>query len=406
MAVMKVLSGNSAAAEAVRQVHPDVVAAYPITPSTPIIEKIAGFIADGQIDTELINAESDHSAVSACIGASAAGGRVFTATASQGLALMHEILFIASSLRLPIVAAVANRALSAPITIHTDHSDSMAQRDCGWVQLFSENAQEAYDNIIQAFKIAEHPDVKTPVLVGMDGFITSHAMANMLVEETADIAEFVGKCVPAYSLLDNENPITIGSIDISDHYFEHKVNQLQGMKNARKIIKEVGKEFGDRFGRYYGNFESYKLDDAEFAVVLMSSSAGTAKESVDELRSKGEKVGLLKLRVFRPFPYRELKERLSHLKAIAVLDRAVSPGNYGGPLFSEIRSSLYDLENRRPLVFPYIYGLGGRDIAMNHFRDVFMEIKEKSAKIGEKAGEKVGEKVEIDTDTAFINLRD
>lgn len=406
MAIMNVLSGNSAAAEAVRQVQPDVVVGYPITPSTPILEKIAAFIADGQINTELINAESDHSALSACIGASAAGGRVFTATASQGLALMHEILFIASSLRLPIVAAVANRALSAPITIHADHSDAMAQRDCGWIQLFSENAQEAYDNIIQAFKIAEHPDVKTPVMVGMDGFITSHTMTNMLMEETDDIAEFIGKYTPAYSLLDNENPITVGSIDISDHYFEHKVNQLQGMKHARKVIKDVGKEFGDRFSRYYGNYESYKLEGAEHAVVLMSSSAGTAKESVDELRSKGEKVGLLKLRVFRPFPYLELKERLSHLKSIAVLDRALSPGSYGGPLFSEIRSSLYDLENKKPLVFPYVYGLGGRDIVMNHFHDVFMEIKEKSAAVGENAGEKVGENVEIDTDTVFINLRD
>ncbi len=409
MALMKVLSGNSAAAEAVRQVHPEVVVGYPITPSTPILEKIAGFIADGQLDTGLINAESDHSAISACIGASAAGGRVFCATASQGLALMHEILFIASSLRLPIVAAVANRALSAPISIHADHSDAMAQRDCGWIQLFSENAQEAYDNIVQAFKIAEHPDVKTPVMVGMDGFITSHAMANMTLEETADIAEFVGKCTPAYSLLDNENPITVGSIDISDHYFEHKVNQLQGIQNARKVIKDVGKEFGDRFSRYYGNYESYKLEDAEYAVVLMSSSAGTAKESVDELRNKGEKVGLLKLRVFRPFPHRELKERLSHLKSIAVLDRAVSPGSYGGPLFSEIRSSLYDLENRKPLVLPYIYGLGGRDISMNHFQDVFMEIKEKSGKAGANTGANIGEnaveKVEIDTNTAFVNLR-
>lgn len=405
MAVMNVLSGNSAAAEAVRQVLPDVVVGYPITPSTPILEKIAIFIADGQLDTELINAESDHSAISACIGASAAGGRVFSATASQGLALMHEILFIASSLRLPIVVAVANRALSAPITIHADHSDAMAQRDCGWIQLFSENSQEAYDNIIQAFKIAEHPDVKTPVMVGMDGFITSHAMANMLVEETGDIATFVGKCFPAYSLLDNENPITIGSIDISDHYFEQKVNQLQGMKNARKVIKEVGKEFGDRFSRYYGNYESYKLEDAEHAVVLMSSSAGTAKESVDELRSKGEKVGLLKLRVFRPFPHREIKEKLAHLKSIAVLDRAMSPGSYGGPLFSEIRSSLYDLENRKPLVFPYIYGLGGRDIAMSHFQDVFLEIKEKSTNGADRTGEKAGEKVEVNADVAFINLR-
>jgi pyruvate ferredoxin oxidoreductase alpha subunit len=393
MAKMRVLSGNSAVAEAVKQVRPDVVVGYPVTPSTPILEAIATFVSNGQIDTELVNAESDHSAISACIGASAAGGRVFSATASQGLALMHEILFIASSLRLPIVVAVANRALSAPINIHADHSDAMAQRDCGWIQIFSENAQEAYDNIVQAFRIAEHAEVKTPVLVGMDGFVTSHAMTNLLVEESPEVVEFVGKCTPAYSLLDNENPIIVGSIDTRDYYFEHKINQLQGVEKARKVIKEVGKEFGDRFSRYYGYFESYKLEDADYAVVLMSSSAGTAKELVDELRSKGEKVGLLKLRVFRPFPFQELKESLSHLKAVAVMDRVLTPGSYGGPLFNEIRSALYELE-KRPFVFPYIYGLGGRDISMNHFRDVFGDIKEKCEK-----------KIEARTEVAFINLR-
>jgi pyruvate ferredoxin oxidoreductase alpha subunit len=378
----------------VKQVCPDVVVGYPIAPATPILEEIASFLSNGQIDTELVNADSDHSAISACIGASAAGGRVFSATASQGLAMMHETLFIASSLRLPIVVAVANRALSAPINIHADHSDAMAQRDCGWIQIFSENAQEAYDNVIQAFKIAEHPEVKTPIMVELDGFITSHAMTNMLVEETPEIVEFIGKCNPAYSILDKDNPVTVGSIDMPDYYFEHKVNQLHGIKNARKVIKEVGKEFGDRFGRYYGYFEPYKLEDADYAVVLMNSSAGTAKELVDELRNKGEKVGLLKIRVFRPFPYQALKESLSHLKAVAVMDRVLTPGSYGGPLFNEIRSALYDLENR-PFVLPYIYGLGGRDIAVNHFRNVFGEIKEKCE-----------EKVEARTEVAFINLRD
>ena len=391
---MKVLSGNSAIAEAVKQVHPDVVVGYPITPSTSILENIASFIAAGQMDTELINAESDHSVVSACIGAAAAGGRVFNATASQGLALMHEILFIASSFRLPIVTAVTNRALSAPINIHADHSDTMAQRDCGWIQIFSENAQEAYDNVIQAFKIAEHPDVKTPVMVGLDGFITSHTMTNLLVEETAEVVDFVGKRPPAYSLLDTENPITVGSLDTPEYYFEHKVLQSQGIENARKVIKEVGKEFGDRFGRYHGYFEPYKLDDADYAVVLMNSSAGAAKELVDELRSKGERVGLLKLRVFRPFPYRELQDALAHVKAVAVLDRVLIPGTYGGPLFTEIRSALYDMETK-PAVFPYIYGLGGRDISVNHFRELFRELEEIS-----------GEKVEVNLDVRFINLRE
>ncbi|MDQ1351822.1 MAG: pyruvate ferredoxin oxidoreductase alpha subunit [Acidobacteriota bacterium] len=395
MASIKVLNGNAAVAEAVGQVHPDVVVSNPVAPATPILERIASFIAEGWLDAEIINAESAYSAISACIGASAAGGRVISATASQGLAAMHELLFVASSLRLPIVIAVANRALSAPINIHADHSDAMAQRDCGWIQLFSENSQETYDNIIQAFKIAEHPDVRNPVMVGLDGFITSHEMTNIWLVETGEVTDFVGKCNPAYSLLDSNNPVTVGSLDTPDYYFEHKVNQLQGMENARKVIKEVGKEFGDRFSRYYGYFESYKLEDAEYAIVLMSSAAGAAKEVVDELRSNGEHVGLLKLRVFRPFPHQELKEALSHLEAIAVLDRALIPGSFGGPLFNETRAALYDMEDKNlPLVFPYVYGLGGRDITIDNFRDVFRDIEEKNT-----------EKIEIKTELAFINLR-
>jgi pyruvate ferredoxin oxidoreductase alpha subunit len=395
MASINVLNGNTAVAEAVVQVHPDVVVSNPVAPAAPILEKIASFIADGRLDAEMINAESAYSAISACIGASAAGGRVFSASASQGLAAMHELLFIASSLRLPIVTAVTNRALSAPLNIHADHSDAMAQRDCGWIQIFSENSQETYDNIIQAFKIAEHPEVKNPVMVGMDGFVTSHEMTNIWLEETGEVNDFVGKYNPAYSLLDSDNPITVGSIDTSDYYFEHKVNQLQGMENARKVIREVGKEFGDRFSRYYGYFESYKLEDAEYAIILMSSAAGAAKEVVDELRGIGERVGLLKLRVFRPFPHQELKEALSHLKAIAVLDRVLTPGSFGGPLFIETRTALYDLEEKKPpLVFPYVYGLGGRDITIDHFRDIFRDIAEKNI-----------EKIEIKTELAFINLR-
>ncbi|MCP4146509.1 MAG: pyruvate ferredoxin oxidoreductase [bacterium] len=393
---MRVLSGNSAIAEAVKQVQPDVVAGYPITPSTPILEEIASFIANGHLDTEMSVVESDRSAISACIGASAAGGRVFSATASQGLASMHEMLFIASSLRLPIVMAVANRALAAPNNIHADHSDSMAQRDCGWIQLYSENPQEAYDNMIQAFKIAEHTGVKTPVMVCYDGLVTSHGRANTLTEETSEIVDFVGKCEPDYSLLDNSKPKTVGSLNSTEYYFEHKVNQQTGIENARKVIKDVGKEFGQRFGRYYGHFESYKLEDAEYALLLMNSTAGTAKELVDELRSKGEKVGLLKLRVFRPFPYRELKETLSHLKAVAVMDRAMTPGSYGGPLFNETRCAMYDQAGEtKTQILPYICGLGGREIEMKHFRDVFKEIEEKSR-----------ENNTIRIDTTFVNLRE
>jgi pyruvate ferredoxin oxidoreductase alpha subunit len=379
MRVMKVMDGNSATAEAVKQVKPDVVVVHPITPATPIVEKISFFVANGQMDTEIVDVESGHSAISGCIGAAAAGGRVFTASASQGLVSMHEILYITASLRLPIVAGVANRALSAPENIYADHSDAMAERGCGWLQFFCENPQEAYDNVIQAYKVAEHMEVRTPVMVGMDGFLTSHSQENLYIEATGEVDEFVGKFNPVFSLLDSEHPVTVGSNASFDYYFEHKVNQLQGMKEARKIIKEVGREFGDRFGRYYGYFEAYKMEDANHAVVLMGSAAGTAKETVDQLRNQGEKVGLLKLRVFRPFPYQELKETLSNLNSIAILDRSFDPGTPGGPLYNEIRAALYDAR-QKPLVFPYIYGLGGRDIGVNDIAGVFREIKEKSGK--------------------------
>ncbi|MGD2086765.1 MAG: pyruvate ferredoxin oxidoreductase [Candidatus Aminicenantes bacterium] len=379
MRVMKVMDGNSALAEAVKQVNPDVVVVHPITPATPIVEKISSFVANGQMDTEIVDVESGYSAISGCIGASAAGGRVFTASAAQGLVSMHEILYITASLRLPIVAGVANRALSAPENIYADHSGVMAQQSCGWLQFFCENPQEAYDNLIQAYKVAEHMEVRTPVMVGIDGFITSHSRENLYIEETGEVHEFVGKFKPVFSLLDSEHPVTVGSHASLDYYFEHKVNQMQGMAEARKIIKEVGREFGDRFGRYYGYFEAYKLEDATHAVVLMGSAAGTAKEAVDQLRNQGEKVGLLKLRVYRPFPYQELKETLSDLDCIAILDRVFNPGTLGGPLYNEIRSALYDAR-QKPLVFPYIYGLGGRDLGVKDIVGIFKEIKEKSEK--------------------------
>jgi pyruvate ferredoxin oxidoreductase alpha subunit len=393
MRVMKVMDGNLAIAEAVKQVNPDVVVVHPVTPATPMVEKIASFVANGQMDTEIVNVESGHSAISGCIGASAAGGRVFTASASQGLVSMHEILYIASSLRLPIVAGLANRALSAPENIYADHSDAMAERSCGWLQFFCENPQEAYDNLVQAYKIAEHMEVRTPVMVGMDGFLTSHSRENIYIEETGEIDEFVGKFNPVVSLLDSEHPVTVGSNASLDYYFEHKVNQLQGMEEARKIIKEVGREFGDRFGRYYGYFEAYKMEDANHAVVLMGSAAGTAKEAVDQLSNQGEKPGFLKLRVFRPFPYQELKETLSDLTSIAILDRTFSPGTPGGPLFNEIKAALYDAR-QKPLIFPYIYGLGGRDIGVNDFTGIFKEIREKS------------EKDEFNFEVKYIGLRE
>lgn len=389
-----VLNGNAAVAEAVKQVNPDVATVYPMPAGTEIMEYIASFAADGLVDIEMINVESAHSAMSGCIGAAAAGGRVFSTASSQSLTAMHEPLFIASSLRLPIVAAIVNGALSAPANINADHSDSMAERDCCWIQIFSDNAQEAYDNIIQAYKIAEHMEVRTPVMVALDSHITSHFMENMIIEEGSDIAEFIGKFNPVHSLLDTDHPKTIGSAATSDYYFEHKVNQLQGIENSRKVIKEVGKEFGNRFGRYYGFYEAYKLEDAEFALIVMGSATGTAKDLIDELRGKGEKAGLLKLRIFRPFPASELKEALSGLKAVAVLERVFSPGSAGGPLFNEIRSALYDLE-KKPLIIPYIYGLGGRDIRMEHFGNIIEEIKEGQEEI-----------VENGTGMKFVNLRE
>jgi len=390
--IQTVMDGNSAAAEAVKQVNPDVVVILPITPATPMMEKIASYVANGRMDTEVLNIESAYSAISSCIGASAAGGRVFIPTASQGLVSMDEILYIGASLRLPIVAGITNRALSAPENIFADHSDAMAVCNCGWLQFFSENPQEIYDNLIQAFKIAEHPEVRTPIMVGMDGFITSHSIENITIEESGDIAGFVGKYKAPISLLDSEHPLTVGSYSTEDYYFEQKINQFHGIEEAKKTIKEVGREFGDLYGRYYGFFESYKLEDAEMGVILMGSSTGTAKVAIDRLRNEGEKVGLLKIRVFRPFPGQELIEALSNLSAIAVLDRAMIPGARGGPLFNEILNALYYVENK-PLAFSYIYGLGGRDLKVNDIKEVFTEIKEKV------------DSDEIFFDTNYIGLR-
>jgi pyruvate ferredoxin oxidoreductase alpha subunit len=370
----KILNGNQTIAEAVRQVDPDVIAAYPITPSTAIVETIASFSADGLITGEFVCPESEHSAMSVCIGAAAAGGRVTTATCSQGLALMWEMLYIAAGLRLPIVAAIVNRALSAPINIHGDHSDTMGARDCGWIQIYSENCQEAYDNFIQAFRIGEHPDVLTPVLVGLDGFIISHSSEVVEVEDDAAVKKFIGQFKPPFPLLDTSRKFSVGPIDFTDYYFEHKRSQIEGIENSPRVIEEVGKEFGRTFGRTYGFFEEYRLDDAELAIVVMSSAAGTGKDAVDELRSEGIKIGLLKPRVFRPFPHRQIAEVLKKMTAVAVLDRSSAPGAFGAPLFTEVRSALYDYE-KRPKMINYVYGLGGRDIKVEHFREVAAKLE-------------------------------
>jgi len=387
------LNGNQTIGEATRQVDPDVIAAYPITPSTAIVETIAKFKANGVITGEFVCPESEHSAMSLCIGAASAGGRVMTATASQGLALMWEMLYIAAGLRLPIIAAIVNRSLSAPINIHGDHSDTMGARDSGWIQIYSENCQEAYDNFIQAFRIAEHLDVRTPVLVGLDGFIISHSMEVIQVEDDAEVKKFVGEYKALYPLLDSKVKMTVGPIDFTDYYFEHKRNQLEGIENAPTVIEEVGKEFGKKFGREYGFFEEYRMDDAELCIVVMSSAAGTCKDAIDELRSEGKRIGLLKPRIFRPFPHERISDVLQKTKAVAVLDRSSSPGAFGAPLFTEIRSGLYDYEER-PKIVNYVYGLGGRDIKIEHFKKVSSDL------------EKIAETGKVEKIYSYINLRE
>lgn len=360
MSRIAALDGNAAVAEAMRQINPDVVAAYPITPQTSIVQTFAQFVADGLVDTEYITVESEHSALSACVGAAAAGARVMTATSSAGLAFMWEITYVAAGMRMPIVMQVVNRALSAPINIHGDHSDSMGARDAGWIHLFSENAQEAYDNTIQAVRIAEHPEVRLPVMVLQDGFITSHAVERVEIADDADVKLFVGSHTPLYPLLDVDHPVTHGAFDFYDYYFEHKRQQVAAMEHAKQVILDVAQEFGLKFGRYYDLFETYRLEDAELAIVVTSSTAGTARVVIDKLRREGIKIGLLKPRVFRPFPAPELAEALQHIEAIAVMDRAHSFGAMGGPLFLELNAAC-NVYGVQALTTNYIFGLGGRD---------------------------------------------
>jgi pyruvate ferredoxin oxidoreductase alpha subunit len=369
------ITGNIAVATAMRQINPDVVAAYPITPSTDVVQQFSNYVADGIVDTEFVAVESEHSAMSACIGASAAGGRTMTVTSSQGLAFMWEMLYIASGYRLPIVLVNVNRALSAPINIHCDHSDSMGARDSGFIQLYGENAQEAYDNTIQAFRIAEEMSIRLPVMTCYDGFIISHSIENMTLLGDDEVKRFVGEFKPLNSLLDIDHPITIGAIDLQDYYIEHKRQQHEAMLSAKKVILDVGKEFGKLSGRSYGFFEEYRLDDADVAIVVLSSAAGTVKDVVDEFRSKGIKAGLLKPRVFRPFPHDEITDALKNTKAVAVLDRADSFGAAGGPLFPELRSALYDVP-KPPKMINKIFGLGGRDFTLEDARGVFNELVE------------------------------
>jgi len=368
------ITGNGAMAEAMRQINPDVVAAFPITPSTQVIEDFSKFVADGKVDTELVTVESEHSAMSACIGASVAGGRVMTATSSQGLALMWEMLYIAASMRQPVLLTVVNRAISAPINIHCDHGDSMGARDAGWIQFYAENNQEAYDNMIMAPVIGENIDIRLPVMVAMDGFIISHGIETMQIEDDQKVRDFIGEHTTLNCLLDTDNPVTWGALDLHDYYIEHRRGQQAAMDKVKSVVEEVSKKFGEEFGREYGLFESYRLDDADRAVVAINSVAGEIKEVIDELRELGEKVGMLKIRLFRPFPYTEIAEALKGCKIVTVMDRSTSMGAYG-PLFSEISNALYDAE-AKPLLYNRTYGLGGREMLLDDIKDVFKESEE------------------------------
>ena len=367
------LTGTHAVAHAMRQINPDVLAAYPITPQTAIVQKFSEFVADGLVDTEFIAVESEHSAMSACVGASMAGGRAMTATAANGLALMWEIVYIASSTRLPIVMGVVNRALSAPINIHCDHSDSMGTRDAGWIQLYSEDVQEAYDNTIQAVRIAEHDEVLLPVMVCQDGFLTGHDLERVELLDDNEVKAFVGTRKAKYSLLDLDNPITVGPLDLYDYYFEHKRQQAEAIEKSRKVIDEIAKEYEALTGRSYGKVSAYRLDDAEIATIVMGSTSGTCRVIVDHLRDDGVKAGTLKIRCFRPFPWKEIADALRGVSAVAVLDRSASFGGLGGPIFTEVRSGLYNSESR-PHIVDYIYGLGGRAIRNSNIESVYSNL--------------------------------
>lgn len=375
MSIRERLSGNEATAIAMKQINPDVVAAFPITPSTEIPQYFSTFVSNGEVDTEFVAVESEHSAMSATIGAEATGARAMTATSANGLSLMWEMIYIASSLRLPIVMALVNRAVSGPLNIHNDHSDAMGVRDAGWIMLFSENNQEAYDNMLMAHRIAEHKDVQLPVMVCQDGFITSHSIENIELENDEEVKKFVGQYKPEHYLLNDKEPIAIGPLDLQAYLFEHKAQQAEAMKNAKKVIKEVAKEFEKWTGRKYEFFEKYKLDDAEIAIVCMNSTAGTTKAVVDELREKGVKAGLLKLRMFRPFPAEEIAEALQGLKAVAILDKADSLNSAGGALFEDVTSAMYVNKKQVPMV-NYIYGIGGRDTTTMQIESVYNDLQE------------------------------
>lgn len=368
------LSGNEAVAFGLKQINPDVFPAFPITPSTEIPQYYATYIANGEVSTEFIPVESEHSSMSAAIGAESAGARSLTATSSCGLALMWEELYVAASNRLPILLTLVNRALSGPININADHSDSMGARDSGWLQIYAENNQEVYDNLIQAYRIAEHKDVHLPIMVCQDGFITSHAVENIMLLEDEEVKNFVGEYEPEHFLLKADEPMAIGPYSVSNYYMEAKRAQAQAMHDAKQVILDIADEFYKLSGRKYGFFEEYHLDDAEYAIVIIGSAAGTAKDAVDILREQGIKAGILKLRVFRPFPAEEIAAALKNVKALAIMDRVDSFSNQGGPLAAEVGAALFRAKSTVDVV-NYVYGLGGRDITVENFIELYKNLQ-------------------------------
>ena len=375
MAIRERFSGNEAVATAMEQINPDTVAAYPITPSTEVPQYFSNFVANGSVTTEFIAVESEHSAMSACIGASAAGARVMSATSSQGLAYMYEMLNIAAGMRLPIVLICANRAISAPLNIHNDHSDSMGVRDCGFIQLYCENNQEAYDNTIMAVKIAEK--AKLPVMVCYDGFITSRSVENIMLMENEEVKSFIGEYIPDEYLLDESKNISMGPLALQKDFYEKRKELADAMVMSKDIIKEVSEEFYKITGRKYDLYEKYMLDDAEIGIVVLNSTAGTTKDVIDDLRAKGIKAGMLKPRTFRPLPWNEISLELKELKALAILDKADSVNAYSGPLFSEITSAMYSSRVYVPTI-NYIYGLGGVDVKKDDILKVFEKLENMS----------------------------
>jgi len=378
------VTGNEAVAEAMRQIDPDVVCAYPITPQTEVVQIYAQYVADGKVDSEFVTVESEHSAMSAVIGSAAGGARTMTATSSQGFALMWEVLYVAASYRLPIVMTTVNRALSGPINIHCDHSDTMGGRDTGWVQLYGENHQEAYDNCLQAIRIAEHMDVRLPVMHMYDGYVISGAIGPLKMLSDEQAKAFVGPYRPVNPMLDTRHPVTVGPFDgLHGFYFEHKVAQNRAMDRALTVIQDVADEYAELSGRQYDLLDPYLLDDAEIAIVVVGSTAGTTRMVVDKLRAKGIKAGMVRVRAFRPFPHEAYAKALQDVKVVGVMDRADSFGAQGGPVFVEVRAALYDCDPR-PQVLPFIYGLGGRDIFPDNIEQAFA-VLQKTARSKKRA---------------------